>query len=75
MSVNTPISFQLSPAISILAQNNLSKYRDSRRLGVKSIWSRRKENWKRGKKKKEEKSRNLIHPEIKSIQKPFEKMV
>ena len=74
MSVNTPISFQLSPAISIFAQNNLSKYRDSRILGEKSIWSRRKENWKRGK-KKEEKSRNLIHPEIKSIQKPFEKMV
>lgn len=74
MSVNTPISFQLSPAISIFAQNNLSKYRDSRRLGVKSIWSRRKENWKRGK-KKEEKSRNLIHPEVKSIQKPFKKMV
>ena len=74
MSVNTPISFQLSPAISILAQNNLSKYRDSRRLGEKSIWSRRKENWKRGK-KKEEKLRNLIHPEIKSIQKPFKKTV
>ena len=69
MSVNTPISFQLSPAISILAQNNLSKYRDSRRLGVKSIWSRRKENWKRGKKKKRRKikkpdpSRNKIHTE------------
>lgn len=74
MSVNTPISYQLSPSISILAQNNLSKYRDNRRLGEKSIWSRRKENWKRGK-KKEEKSRNLIHQEIKSIQKPFEKMV
>lgn len=69
MSVNTPISFQLSPAISILAQNNLSKYRDSRRLGVKSIWSGRKENWKRGKKKKRRKikkpdpSRNKIHTE------------
>lgn len=52
MSVNTPISFQLSPAISIIAQNNLSKYRDSRRLERKVSGAEEKRIGKEEKKKK-----------------------